>query len=92
MLDVERIYAEYIESKQEKRNKKYAKYEGLLGASSTGYCHKKQYYKLTDSEAEKASERVSRLLRLGTVVHSEIEKAIKAWNNRMTLKYTQNIK
>lgn len=91
MLDVERIYAEYIESKQEKRNKKYAKYEGLLGASSTGYCHKKQYYKLTDSEAEKASERVSRLLRLGTVVHSEIEKAIKAWNKSHDTKiYTEH--
>ena len=46
MLDLQRIYAEYIALKQEELNLKYEKHRGWFGASSSGYCHKKQYYKL----------------------------------------------
>ena len=80
MLDISRVYSSFIEQKQEERNEKYKDFDGWLGASSAGYCHKKQYYKLTNTEAEKTSERVSRLLRLGTVVHKDIEESIIAWN------------
>ena len=80
VLDLKRVYAEFIESEQEKRNKKYESHKDWLGASSSGYCFKKQYYKLSNVETEELDTRVSRLLRLGTIVHSDIEKAIKAYN------------
>lgn len=80
MIDLKRIYAEYLASEQDKRSKKYEKFEGWLGASSSGYCFKKQYYKLKNIEAEEADRRVNRLLRLGTIMHSDIEKAVKAYN------------
>jgi len=80
MLDLQRIYAEYIALKQEERSLKYEKHRGWFGASSSGYCHKKQYYKLQDTAIEEIDDRVNRLLRLGTIVHSDFEKAIKAYN------------
>jgi len=80
VIDLERVYAEYIDSEQDKRSEKYKNNQGWLGASSTGYCFKKQYYKLSNVEAEELDTRVSRLLRLGTIVHSDIEKSIKAYN------------
>tara|TARA_R100000808_G_scaffold9836_3_gene26651 strand:- start:24307 stop:25086 length:780 start_codon:yes stop_codon:yes gene_type:complete len=80
MLDIERIYSSFIDQKQEERNENYKDFEGWFGASSAGHCHKKQYYKLTNTEAEKTTERVSRLLRLGTIVHKDIEQSILAWN------------
>ena len=79
-VDIKQIYAEYLQSEQEKRDKKYEKYEGWLGASSSGHCFKKQYYKLHNIETDDIDRRVNRLLRLGTIVHSDIEKAIKAYN------------
>ena len=80
MLDLQRIYAEYLALKQDERNLKYEKYKGWFGASSTGYCHKKQYYKLKDTIVEDVDDRVNRLLRLGTIVHSDFEKAIKVYD------------
>lgn len=94
MIDLKRIYAEFLQSEQDKRNKKYEKYEGWLGASSSGHCFKKQYYKLHNVESQDAERRVNRLLRLGTIVHSDIEKAIKAYNktHKTTIKTEKQIK
>ena len=80
MVDLERIYAEFLESEQEERNKKYEEFKGWIGASSAGHCFKKQYYKLNDVDSDEPNMRVNRLLRLGTIVHSDFEKAIKSYN------------
>lgn len=80
MLNIELIYSDYIAAEREKYERLRDDYKGWLGASSAGYCYKKQYYKLSEVEAEEPNHRVSRLLRLGTIVHSDVENAILLYN------------
>lgn len=72
------IYDDYIKGS---RQPKDPKYEGWFRASSAGYCHKKQLYSLNEDKypPKTFDTRVARLLRLGTVVHKDIEKAVKIY-------------
>ena len=79
MLDLERVYADFIDSHREDHGRKYEKYEGWFGASSAGHCFKKQYYKHLNIEPQGFSDRVARLLRLGTIVHEDVAKAVKLY-------------
>ena len=45
MLNIEGVYADFIDSHSEDHDRKYKNYEGWFGASSAGQCFKKQYYR-----------------------------------------------
>tara|TARA_R110002020_G_scaffold3785_1_gene16821 strand:+ start:989 stop:1747 length:759 start_codon:yes stop_codon:yes gene_type:complete len=77
VLDIEGVYADFIDSHKEDHNRKYENYEGWFGASSAGHCFKKQYYKHLNVEPQGFDNRVSRLLRLGTIVHEDVAKSIE---------------
>ena len=76
MINIENIYHTYISYLNDERQKKRKDVKDWYSASASGYCYKKQYYMKTGTEGEPMDKRVSRLLRLGTVVHSDIEKSL----------------
>ena len=77
MLNLETIYDDYLERLQEERKELYKGYERWFSGSSAGSCYKKQWYKINTYEAEPFDARTKRLLRLGTIVHTDFEKAIQ---------------
>ena len=48
-------------------------------ASSAGSCFKKQWFNINEYEQSELDERVMRLLRLGTIVHADIETAVNQY-------------
>ena len=80
MIDIEQIYEDFISSKQKETRKKYEDFKGWYSASSAGQCYKKQWYKIhLDEDDIITDKRVNRLLRLGTIVHSDIENAVNRY-------------
>ncbi|MBT6046839.1 hypothetical protein HN682_01750 [Candidatus Peregrinibacteria bacterium] len=77
MLNVEGVYADFIDSHNEDHSRKYEDYEGWFGASSAGQCFKKQYYRYLKVEPQGFDDRVARILRLGTIVHEDMAKAVE---------------
>ena len=75
-MNLETIYDDYLERLQEERKEKYKEYEEWFSGSSAGSCYKKQWYKVNGFEPEPFDLRTKRLLRLGTIVHKDIENAI----------------
>ena len=76
MLNLETIYDDYLERLQEERKEKYKEYEGWFSGSSAGSCYKKQWYRVSGFEPEPFDQRTKRLLRLGTIVQSDVEEAL----------------
>ena len=78
MSKIESIYGEFLRGEQQKRDPKN---KDLFRASSAGSCFRKQYYLLNQDEYEQneLDDRVMRLLRLGTIVHADIEKALNQY-------------
>tara|TARA_R100000808_G_scaffold25026_1_gene60583 strand:+ start:174 stop:890 length:717 start_codon:yes stop_codon:yes gene_type:complete len=76
MVEVDKIYHRYLLSESKNHKKKYEKYKGWYSASSAGSCFIKQHLKAQGAEEQPMDERTMRVLRLGTIVHSDIEKAI----------------
>lgn len=77
MINIESIYHTFLEKENTENRKKYKKYKGYFSASSAGSCFKKQLLRMEDKDEPGFEPRVMRLLRLGTVVHGDIQKAIK---------------
>ena len=82
LLDIYNQYLSEIESDnkskyQEKNPGKYYR------ASSAGHCFKKHWYAINGYEGKEMDEKSRRLLRLGTIVHEDIEKAIN-WYSAVT--------
>ena len=67
---VEKLYNSYLE------DQKYVKKEGHFSASSAGKCYREQYYIINNYESSDMDNRVRRLLRLGTVLHKDLEIAL----------------
>ena len=76
MLDIELIYQSFLEQESEKVRERYVGVEDWFGASSAGQCYRKQWYRANKYEPSPPDKRVNRLLRLGTLVHADFEKAI----------------
>jgi len=75
-LDVEQVYHTYLEKEQELNSKKYEKFKGWFSASSAGSCYRKQLHKARGDSRTDLKPRNMRLLRLGTIVHNDIEQAV----------------
>jgi len=76
MLEIDKIYHKYLLSESKNHAKKYEKYKGWYSASSAGSCFIKQHLKAKGTDEKPMDERTMRVLRLGTIVHSDIEKAV----------------
>ena len=76
MLSIEDIYAGFLNKKQAQNREKYKGLESYFSASSAGTCFKKQLYRKSEIEEAPLDDRVMRLLRLGTIVHSDVETAL----------------
>ena len=83
-IAIEGIYKNYLDDKQEEN--RVARYEGnedWYHASGAGSCSRKLYFESVE-KAEKTNPidtRTSRLLRLGTVVHEDIQNSLTRTRN-----------
>ena len=80
-LNIIDIYDAYLDIKQEEHKLKYSEHKGWFSASTAGSCFKKQWYKLNEEHEEPLDKRVKRLLRLGTIVHKDVQEAIDWYND-----------
>jgi len=69
------IYSGFLKNEKQERDEKY---KDWFRASSAGTCFKKQWFNINGYEQNELDDRVMRLLRLGTIVHSDIEKALNS--------------
>ena len=82
-VDIEGIYQDYISRKNEtNRLKRYEGNENYYHASSTGSCSRKIYFEsiAKATPTDLPDNRASRLLRLGTVVHNDIQNSLLQYN------------
>ena len=77
-MDIESIYNAYL--KEQEKTKQRDK--GVFHASSAGSCYRKQMYSYYDYPSDVKDDKSYRLLRLGTIVHSDVESAISLYQNR----------
>ena len=77
-MDIKSIYSAYL--KEEEKSKQRDK--NVFHASSAGSCYRKQMYSYYDYPSDTKDDKSYRLLRLGTIVHSDVESAISLYQNR----------
>jgi hypothetical protein len=80
MIDIPKIYNDYLQKKSVENREKYKEYKGWFSASSAGSCFRKQIHRLQDLELDPIEEKSARLLRLGTLVHADFEKALQEYD------------
>ena len=71
-MDIQSLYHSYLVQKENLRERD----KEVFHASSAGTCLRKQMYSYYDFPQDRKDKRVQRLLRLGTIVHKDIEDAI----------------
>tara|TARA_R110002051_G_scaffold34467_2_gene76784 strand:+ start:2233 stop:2976 length:744 start_codon:yes stop_codon:yes gene_type:complete len=74
---IEDVYAGWLVKKNDKNREKYREHKGVFSASSAGSCFRKQYLKSKNLAEPPLDKRVMRLLRLGTIVHEDIQTSLK---------------
>lgn len=89
-VDIEGIYEDYITKKnKENQQERYVDKEGYYHASSTGSCSRKIWFESIQkaTPTDTPDSRALRLLRLGTVVHDDIQSALLQYNvtNNVTI-------
>jgi len=77
-MDIKSIYNVYLKE-QEKLN---SRDKNVFHASSAGSCYRKQMYSYYDYPSDTKDDKSYRLLRLGTIVHSDVESAISLYQDR----------
>jgi len=85
ILELTKIYNDYLKEKESVNKSKYQKKNPnkYYRASGAGHCFKKHWYTINGYEGKEVDERSRRLLRLGTIVHEDIQKAIE-WEFKKT--------
>ena len=82
-VDIEGIYTDYLDKKQEEnRLKRYSGKESWYHASGAGSCSRKLYFESVE-KAEPTNPldaKTKRLLRQGNVLHDDFEKALTRYN------------
>lgn len=76
-MDIEKVYGEWIDFKNQDYKKARIGFEDWFSASSAGRCYKHQIYKINNAPEKPMEERSKRILRLGTLVHKDFEQAMK---------------
>ena len=72
-MDIHSIYLDYLKFKNEEHSDR--DHDGLFHASSAGSCYRKQMYRLYEFPKEELDEKSLKILRLGTIIHKDFEKA-----------------
>ena len=72
-MDIESLYHSYLVQAENLRERD----KGVFHASSAGSCLRKQMYNYNDFPQDEKDKKSYRILRLGTIVHEDIEKAIE---------------
>ena len=80
MINIEDIYHDFLLAEGVKHREKYDKFSGWFSASSAGSCHRKQWYKINKFEETPPDVRPLRVMRLGTIVHKDLENAVSMYN------------
>jgi CRISPR/Cas system-associated exonuclease Cas4 (RecB family) len=80
MINIQNIYHEFLLNKGKEHKEKYKEFKGWFSASTAGSCFRKQWYKINDYEEIQPEQRPMRLMRLGTLVHKDLEEAIIEYN------------
>lgn len=77
------IYNSYLQTFNKERGEdEYHKDSRWFNISGAGMCLLKHWYKQEGVETEPMSDDSARLLRLGTLVHEDIQKALEWWENQ----------
>ena len=86
-LDLKEIYNDYLTEIESTNKLNYKKKNPnkYYRASAAGHCFKKHWYSINGYEGTSTgTDRSKRLLRLGTIVHADIEKAIDWYDNKIS--------
>ena len=84
-VDIEGLYNNYLDKKQEQnRKERYEGNEHWYHASGAGSCSRKLYFESVEmiKPTNEVDERTKRLLRLGNVVHEDIQNSLTHTRNR----------
>ena len=92
-INIKEIYNDYaLYQREQNRVERYEGNEEWYHASGAGSCSRKLYFEsVTQTKPTNSIERKShRILRLGTILHDDFEKAFKLYNNQVynSLVYT----
>ena len=82
MINIEEMYHEYLLSKGDEHRQKYEEFKGWFSASSAGSCHLKQWFKINDYDEKEQEVKPLRVMRLGTLVHKDLEEAIEFYKKK----------
>ena len=77
MIEIIEVLDEWLDHQQEQRKEKFKHLKGFFSASSAGSCYKKNIFKLFGCPEKEIEKRSKRLLRLGTIIHEDFEKAME---------------
>ena len=83
-INFEKIYEDYIDQKnEENRLERYEGKESFYRASSSGFCSRKIYYESVEKiePTNPVEPKGKRIMRLGTVVHEDLQNALVYYNN-----------
>ena len=86
-LDLKEIYNDYLTEVESTNKLNYKKKNPnkYYRASAAGHCFKKHWYSINGYEGTSTGDdRSKRLLRLGTIVHEDIEKAIDWYDDKIS--------
>ena len=87
-VDIEKLYNDYIAIKNEENYQaRYKGKEEYYHASGGGSCSRKLYYESVEQAdtTNPSNERSNRILRLGTIVHEDLELALRKLQGKQTL-------
>ena len=82
-IDIEGIYNDYLDKKQEEnRLNRYSGNESWYHASGSGSCSRKLYFESVEQvEATNPIDaKTKRLLRLGNIVHDDFQESLVSYN------------
>ena len=83
-VDFEQIYENYIDNKnEENRKERYEGKESFYRASSSGFCSRKIYFESVEKvePTNPVEPKGKRIMRLGTVIHEDLQNALVYYNN-----------
>ena len=78
-MDIEQIYNAYLKQQDSLRERD----KNVFHASSAGSCLRKQMYSYYDFPSDEKDGNSFRILRLGTIVHSDVEKALSSYQDKL---------
>ena len=78
-MDIESIYGAYLNHQETLRERD----KHVFHASSAGSCYRKQMYSYYDYPFDTKDDKSYRLLRLGTLVHKDMEEALSMYEDKL---------